>query len=217
MFRFPGHGRPLSLNVRPALAAALRFLFQLARVPFVLPLVTFYILFCIAESSWCALYDYNGLWKPAFPYSWIVWALALVVAPLNAALWLGALLGWSALCWGITYLKSRRPVRLNTNGSPIPRTDEEQEYMLLSDSESGPAGHVRRPSSPTLSFGRRKAVRASTVWWWIQVGVFAAIALWGAWEATHYAHPNDVRFKHAVEHARQDAHLRPEGYGKRGE
>lgn len=216
MLRFPGYGRLLSLNVRPALAATLRLLLRLARVPFVLPFLTFCILFWIAESSWCTLYDYDNLWKPAFPYSWIVWVLALVVAPLTAALWLGAALGWSTLRWSVNYIAWRRLVRLNQNGNPIPRADEEEEYMLLSDSESGDAGHVRRPSSPTLSFGTRRCVRLSAVWWWVQMGVFAFIALLGTWEATHYAHPHDVRFKHVVEQAGHND-VRPEGYGKQGE
>ncbi|KZT69133.1 glycosyltransferase family 69 protein [Daedalea quercina L-15889] len=210
MFRFPGHGRPLSLNVRPALATVCRFLFRLARVPFFLPLVTFYILFRIAETSWCALYDWNNLWQSAFPYSWVVWVLALVVAPLNAALWLGGLLGCKAFCWAVGYLKGRRSVSLGQNGSPVMRPRED-EYMLLSDTESG---HERRASSPTLSLSRRRAVRISTLWWWAQVTVFASIALVGAWEAVHYVHPNDVRFRNAVERASHDSHLKPGGYGK---
>ncbi|KAH9932887.1 cryptococcal mannosyltransferase 1-domain-containing protein [Fomitopsis serialis] len=211
MFRFPGHGRPLSLNVKPALAATFRFLLRLVRVPFVLPTITFYILFHVAETYWCALYDWDGLWQPAFPYSWIVWALFLVAAPLNAALWLGGLLSWRAACWGVGYMKARRSVHLAQNGSPVLRASED-EYLLISDTESAHPGHERQPSSPTTSYGRRRNLRLPAVWWWAQVALYASIALAGAWQAIHYAHPNDVRFRHAVERASRAP--TPEGYGK---
>ena len=205
--------------VIPGASLVLRLLLAVLRLPFLLPILSFFVLFQIASHTWCAVYDCNGIWKPAWPDSWSTWVICLVVASINAAMWLLWLLGREGIILGCDRWrrgqKYRRGHARPQNGSPR-RSEDEDEYMLLPETDHDDERRRSNSAVPNSGWRETRMPSLRTVFWWMQVVMYASIVLVGSWEALHYEHPNDIRFRPELRRALADPQRNPAGYAKGG-
>ncbi|CCM01092.1 uncharacterized protein FIBRA_03140 [Fibroporia radiculosa] len=201
---------PRSWRPRWNLAGFFRLLIQVLRTPFFLPLITFFLLYNVAYAKWCIIYDCNGIWKPAFPPSWRTWALALAVAPINAAIWLVWMLGWEAAVWWFRIRRVRSRVSSRAGSPRISGSGDDAEDQLLPGSD-----RTSRSVSPNEKQYRSRHGLGWEWFWWFQVGLYVSIALAGLWQGAHYEHPNDIRYRPVIQQVLADKpHPYPNGYGK---